>query len=194
MASNPLSNTTDISTTAGSLPPLPELFGNPLLRGHLVEIQPTAEVDWLPQTPGWYLLAAALLLWVGHRGWRHWRRWLRNRYRREALQRLETLARSAKLEHVAGESSVAAVNEVLKLAAMTASSRQEVAPLSGQAWLSWLDTRTATAVFSDASRYLLATAIYQTADTPPAEHLPISGLIDETRIWLLQHRDDHAPA
>ena len=87
-----------------TLPPLPPLFGNPLLRGELHEIVSPEPINWMPQTLGWQILGLVLAIGLLRRFWRLFRSWLRNRYRREAQARLRQLAPSA---------NIFAVNEVL---------------------------------------------------------------------------------
>ena len=77
-----------------SAPPLPEVFGNYAL-GDFVEVVSPAGVSWWPQTVGWLWLGAGLLAYLGLRLWRFLRHWYRNRYRREAIARLQADAREA---------------------------------------------------------------------------------------------------
>ena len=158
-----------------ALPELPETFGNPAL-GEIAEIVPAAGISWTPQTPGWYVIGLIVLFFVGRRVWRVLTRWYRNRYRREALRRLGQAGLTTR-----------AVNETLKLAAITASSREEVAPLSGSDWTHWLQGRCESPVFSDASLTELGERLYQDA-AGAAER----SLIAEAQTWLKTHRDSHA--
>ncbi len=159
---------------AGLLPELPERFGNPILRGWH-EITGPPPISWLPTAPGWRLLAFVLLLWLVRRSWLAGRLWWRNRYRREALRRLAD----------SGQCPVV-INEILKLAAMVASSRHEVAALSGDEWLNWLERRAPDLTLSDASRTLLAGALYGQLNPQPC-----AAFYADAEAWLRQHRDDH---
>ena len=163
-----------------TLPSLPELFGNPILRGELHEIVSPEPIDWLPQTLGWQILALVLAIGLLHRSWRRLRVWLRNRYRREAQQRLSHLGPSAE---------ASAINEVLKLTAMTAASRREVAALTGVAWCHWLETRAATKIFSQESLLILGEALYSPRGSVTSAQR--SALVREAHRWIDQHRDDH---
>lgn len=171
------------TSASNALPPLPDLFGNPLLRGELTEVVAPGAIDWLPQTLGWKITGALLALWLLRRLWQRGRAWLRNRYRREALHRLAALGTSV---------DVIAINEILKLAAMTASSRRQVAALSGEAWCRWLQTRTDKRIFSDGSLAALGQSLYDPETTVTPDQ--IERLINEARHWLQQHRDDHGSA
>lgn len=163
-----------------TLPSLPPLFGNPLLRGELQEIASPGPIDWLPQTLGWQILALILALWTLRRCWRLFRSWLRNRYRREAQRRLLRLGPSG---------NATAINEVLKLTAMTASSRREVAALTGRSWCDWLQARTPALIFSKSSLQLLGDALYN----PQSDMTSVqrTALIQQASLWIDQHKDDH---
>ena len=165
-----------------ALPPLPELFGNPVLRG-FNEIVATAEIVWLPQAPGWYVLGTLLAIWSIRVTWRGTRLWWRNRYRREAIRAL-SMAGSAP--------APTAVNEVLKLAAMSASSRAQVAALTGQVWIDWLNSRVSEAVFSAESLQLLGHAQYE--PNIRTDQMMLATLAREAQRWLYIHKDDHGPA
>ena len=163
-----------------TLPPLPPLFGNPLLRGELHEIVSPEPINWMPQTLGWQILGLLLAIELLRRFWRLFRSWLRNRYRREAHARLRQLAPSA---------NIFAVNEVLKLTAMTATSRREVAALTGLPWCRWLQTRTAANIFSPDSLQILGAALYD-----PESDVSVTqrdALVREAHLWIAQNEDDH---
>ena len=162
------------------LPPVPQHFGNPAL-GEFVEIQPLASIDWTPQTPGWYLVLGAALLWAGRQGWRRARRWHRNRYRREALRQL------AALSELPAEQQVIAANRLLKTVAIAAATRDAVAGLNGEAWRSWLRARCALPALSEQTLTALCEGVYRAS--PPR---PPPGFIDECRQWIHHHSDDHA--
>lgn len=179
-----------------SLPPLPERFGNPMVRD-FNEIVSAAEVDWMPQTIGWYVLALALGIVLLHRLLRALRQWLRNRYRREALRRLDTIAGQSAL-------SLSAINALLKTTAMVAASREEVASLTGNAWLNWLAERVApssemgkreasTREIDTLSTYL-NNGLYANSATLDSNDPGQQPLLTAVRWWILNHRDSHGPA
>ncbi|NCZ63848.1 MAG: DUF4381 domain-containing protein, partial [Cellvibrionales bacterium] len=93
----------------------------------------------------------------------------------------------------------------LKLTAMVASSRKEVASLTGQDWCLWLQSRTPEPIFSNSSMELLGKSIYQGGTSDTAHQIDrqpentlnqsaLTALLDEVEGWILIHRDDHAPA
>jgi hypothetical protein len=85
---------------------------------------------WTPQTVGWYGLFVTVLLsflWLGIRSTLSW---FKNRYRREAVRGVAVAA-------------PAQFSILLKRAALAAWPREEIASLSGEAWLDFLN-RTGT--------------------------------------------------
>lgn len=160
-----------------SLPPLPDIFGNYALGAFNEVVSPPA-IDWLPQTPGWYAVAAALLLLLLRRGWFALRHWYRNRYRREALRRLQALEGADDL--------AAALNQLLKLCAMAAFSRSQVASLSGPEWPDFLNALCDTPPFTGADSEVLAIGIYRRDALDPERRRQLLAAADS---WVRQHRN-----
>lgn len=82
--------------------------------------------SWMPQTTGWYVVFGLLLLLAAWIAWRVFAGWRHNRYRREALRELE-------------QADVASIPVLLKRTALAAWPREEVAALSGEPWLEFLE-------------------------------------------------------
>lgn len=104
-------------------------------------------VSWWPPAPGWWLLLA--LLTVGIllllRRWLRWR--AHNSARRYALRQLERIAG----EYDDRQDPVRfakALSELLRRTMLAYAPRRDVAGLTGEAWLEWLDTGLAQPVFS----------------------------------------------
>ena len=163
-----------------SAPPLPSAFGNYAL-GDFVEVIAPADVSWLPQTTAWWWLGAALLGLAGHRLWKRWRHWYLNRYRREANNRLQQLEASAN-----SGTLVQDINRLLKLTALAAFSREQVAKLSGEDWVDFLNRRCPGAPFTAEQGRLLALSTYrvEAIDTPAARQL-----LAASRSWISQHEN-----
>ena len=104
------------------------------LRGlHLPET-----VGWWPLAPGWWLLIAAAVIAAGLL----LRAWLRRRAhaaaRRKALRQLED-SRSAYAYHNNPVTLGAEVSELFRRTMLAYAPRAEVAGLTGDEWLAWLD-------------------------------------------------------
>ena len=162
-----------------SAPPLPEVFGNYAL-GDFVEVVSPQAVSWLPQTPGWWLLGAGLLALALRRGWRWLRHWYRNRYRREALQRLQQIA----AEH-RDQALVEEINKLLKITAITAYSRPAVASLCGEQWPEFLNRQCALPPFTAELAELLATGVYRTQALTASQGRTLLGASLD---WVREHR------
>lgn len=163
-----------------SAPPLPDAFGNYAL-GDFVEVASPEAISWWPQTTGWWWLGAILLGYALHHGWRLLRHWYRNRYRREAANRLQRLAGEPE-----NPGLIADVNRLLKITAMAAYSREQVARLSGDEWVSFLNHHCPAAPFSVEQGQLLAEATY-TAQAVEAD--TGQQLLNAVLAWVRQHEN-----
>lgn len=165
-----------------STPALPEVFGNYAL-GDFVEVTAPAAISWYPQTPAWGWLAAAIAGYLLYRGWLALRRWYRNRYRREAAARLDKLANNHNSTTLVGE-----VNRLLKLVAMVAFSREQVARLSGDEWVHFLNSHCENTPFSPEQGRLLALAGYTGTALDPDRG---AQLLAASRAWVWAHENPH---
>ncbi|MCB1699415.1 MAG: DUF4381 domain-containing protein [Halioglobus sp.] len=161
-----------------SAPPPPDTFGNYAL-GDFVEVVSPADISWWPQTVGWWWLGALLAGFAAYRGSKALRRWYRNRYRREAAQRLQRLATAANAGTL-----VADINRLLKLTALVAYSREQVARLSGEEWVNFLNRQCPTRPFSPEHCDLLALAGYtgRAVEAGTAQELLAASLV-----WVREH-------
>lgn len=171
-----------------SAPPLPDAFGNYAL-GAFVEVVSPQAISWLPQTVGWWWLGAILLAALIRYGWKRLRHWYRNRYRREAAARLQQLANTHDRGVVDEQGTlISQVNRLLKLTALAAFTREQVASLSGTDWVSFLNNQCAAPPFSGEQGQLLALGAYslQTLDTDTRQQLIAASLI-----WVREHRNKY---
>ena len=95
-------------------------------------------VGWWPLAPGWWVLIAIVVAFAAWFAWREYRLWRFNAPRRHALKELARYE-SEYLEHrnpvVLGKQ----VSELLRRGMLAYAPRAEVAGLTGEAWLAWLD-------------------------------------------------------
>lgn len=165
-----------------SAPELPDIFGNYVL-GEFVEVVSPAAISWLPQTPGWPVVGCVLLLLIGRYACRRLMHWYSNRYRREACRRLHQIAAAPD-----GTALTPQLNQLLKITAIAGFSREQVARLSGQAWIEFLNGSCPTPPFEQELGQWLAAGPYR-GDNPRAPQG--EQLIIACERWIREHE---APA
>ena len=130
-------------------------------------------VSYIPQTAAWYALFSgvlALLAWGGIVWVRHERR---NRYRKLALDRLADIeARGAFAE----------LPVLVKQTVLSFVPRDEVASLSGDAWLRFLDATYSGDAFTRGPGRQLPVLAYGRPDT-----VDVGELLTLVRLWIRKH-------
>lgn len=144
-------------------------------------------VSLLPQTPGWWVLLGLVLLvlaWATHRAAR---RRHANRYRRLALARLEGIEQSLADPAVAPE-DLSALPRLVKQTALACRPRSEVAALSGEPWLRFLDRSYGGTGFTEGpGRLLLSLAYSRPEATDAARSEQLGSLVRLIRRWIRRH-------
>lgn len=113
----------------------------------LRDIHQPAMIDMWPMAPGWWILAGLFLvalLWLACLAIRKWRS---NRYRREAILVLNQLLEDWQ-QHGDDHAYLASLQQLLKRVALTCFDREQVASLTGEAWLQFLDHSSGSHDFS----------------------------------------------
>jgi hypothetical protein len=131
----------------------------------------------LPQTRGWWVLAAwlAAVVLIGLAQWLAYRR--RNRYRREAAAELAGIAARAASQPAA---SAAAIAALVKRTALVAYPRERVAALHGRDWARFLCESANDDPVVSASAERIADAAYRCDVDGRA-------LLDAARRWIRVH-------
>ena len=112
-------------------------------------------IGWWPLAPGWWLLIALAVIGLALLIRQYLRRRARGAARRHALQQLKDLTAEYE-EHRDAVRFSAALSELLRRTMLAYAPRQEVAGLTGDAWLAWLDRDLDAPRFqTDAGRKLL---------------------------------------
>ena len=95
-------------------------------------------IGWWPLAPGWWVVLAIVVAVLAYLTWRLYKRWQFLAPRRYALRELARLE-AEYLEHrnpiVLGKQ----LSELLRRGMLAYAPREEVAGLTGEAWLAWLD-------------------------------------------------------
>lgn len=132
-------------------------------------------VPWWPLAPGWVvvlLVLAILLFWFLARALKQWQH---NAYRREAIRRLQTI-------------SPEELPSLVKRVCVTAWPREQVAALSGDAWLQFLDRSGGTTDFTQGAGPLLLELSYNPSFKIQKEDAEYQQLINSVRRWINQSR------
>ena len=125
-------------------------------------------VSWWPLAPGWWVVALALAIALIWWGVQRYHRWKNNAYRRAALKELENVAS-------------ADIPALVKRVCLSSYPREQVATLSGEAWLEFLDQSGNTQEFTQGpGRYLL-----ELSSNPHPNNIPIRDLIQVIRKWIV---------
>jgi hypothetical protein len=138
-------------------------------------------VGWWPPAPGWWLLLAALLaLFLLLSLWRRQAR-LR-RWRREARTAISRLRQQHQQRPESGRAVVEQLSALLRRIAITRFPAVEVASLSGEAWLQFLDRPLkGSNAFQQGAGRLLAQAPYRSQHVNIRE---VEALLNLAERWL----------
>lgn len=146
----------------------------------LRDIHYPAPISWWPPAPGWvglFIILAILGFILGILGYRYW---MRKKKRQFILQQLETLEKMAQHEPYPSE-IIRQLTTLLKQVVLLLYPRKEVAGLSGESWLDFLNQKGNTEHFTKGVGRLLMSAPYQAA--PPKE---TPALINLVKQWITQ--------
>jgi len=126
------------------------MSADPADLSNLHDIVLPAPISYWPPAPGWWILALALLAVAAILIARLIAHYRRNAYRRAALRELETIGPAV------DSASAVRISGVLKRTALVAFPREQVAGLTGPAWLAFLDRTGRTEAFSTGDLAALA--------------------------------------
>ena len=134
-----------------------------------------------PPAPGWWLLALlAALAVIALCAWL-FRRWRANRYRREAVAELNSLLNDWQ-QHGDNQTYLAALQRLLKRVALSSFPRENVARLTGEAWVQFLDRSTASHDFSMVETEALIDGNYR-----QDLEIDVAALQKIARLWIQKH-------
>ncbi len=138
----------------------------------LNDIGNPATVSFIPDGPGWYVLITSLLIILILITWFIVRHQRKNKYRREAIRYLESIASEP--------GAIQKANELMKRICLTFSNRRNAA-LTGQAWIDFLNSRCKTNPFDTQDVQKLASLYYEDPKAPDLDFL------NKTTRWVKEH-------
>ncbi len=149
----------------------------------LKDIHPPAGIGWWPPAPGWWLLLVLLTaLILG--GWRLYKRWRRKMAIKVALHLLRELQRDKQRN---AHEQLCALSTLLRRVAISCHPRTQVAALTGQAWLEFLDQGMPDQPFSRGIGRILEDGPYRQAES--VEVVEMAALLELCEHWLRQLKE-----
>jgi len=152
---------------------------SPLAGIDLHDILAAPPPEFWPPAPGWWMLAALVLAALILGGWRLNIAWHRRRRRNRILGELDALS-----THTPDQVPTR-VSTLLRRVALMCFDRREVAPLSGDTWLEFLDRTGGNGAFINGAGNVLATAPY--LSTHHVTGIDNVALIALARRWITQN-------
>jgi hypothetical protein len=149
----------------------------------LKDIAAPPPVSYMPQTTGWWIAGGIVVLGILIVAFFRWRRWWRNRYRREAQAEL------AAIERAVGDPStrrdaLAAIPALVKRTVLAWAPREQAGPMSGEAWLIYLDRSYAPGGFAQGPGRQLDALAYGSGDLADDD---LAVLLILLRQWIDEH-------
>ena len=133
-------------------------------------------VGWWPPAPGWWLLVLVVFSALGWLAYRAWRSWRRNALRRIAIAEIRRI--QAEYRSGVDEISLAVeLSSLLRRTMLAYAPRNEVAGLTGERWLRWLDQGLDDKPFSEGSGQNLESLPYRRREAVE-DDVDVEGLID----------------
>jgi hypothetical protein len=143
------------------------------------DIHLPAEISWWPLAIGWWIVPGLLLLMVMAWRFRHQiRSWFAPGVRSIALRQLDEIGHN---KHLSTQQKVQRISQLLRQSAISNGLRDQVAGLTGEQWLQFLDNDNPQKPFSTGIGRSLLDAPYR-----PNAELDIDTLVVLTRDWLKQ--------
>ena len=140
-----------------------------------------APVKFSFDTPGWYVIGVLILLTCGYLTLRLIKRYRQNTYRREALKELNQINPSNSNDQL--DLHLSELLVILKMVALKAYGRKNVATLYGKSWLLFLESKAKNTPFSNYEAIISGT-IYKN-ERPDIKQL--TELKNLSKKWIQTH-------
>jgi hypothetical protein len=139
-------------------------------------------IGWWPLAPGWWMLIALAVFGLLYLMYGAYLRWRSNRPRRIALRELKKL--HSDYRHGMDTISLSKqLSQLLRRAMLAYASRDEVAGLTGQDWLEWLDRGLEGQPFTTGPGRLIGSLPYVRSDSNDTEKNTVA-MLDAVRLRL----------
>jgi len=148
----------------------------------LADIIILSPISWWPLAHGWYVVISALLLLLIVAVILMWQLKRHNAYRVAALAELNQAGK--------GVGALPKIAQILKRTALSIVEREQVASLTGEQWLQWLNQTGNGVIFSEKSKQILSEQLYSVGQVDDAD---IDTLIRTARDWINKHKLEPMP-
>jgi len=139
-------------------------------------------IGWWPLAPGWWIVLVLMAAALGYLSWRLFKRWQFHAPRRYALRELARFE-AEYLEHRNPVLLGKQLSELLRRGMLAYAPREEVAGLTGEAWLAWLDNGMPLPYFHTEGGKSLLNLPYRDPDSDTSD-IDINALISAVRMRL----------
>ena len=139
-------------------------------------------IGWWPLAPGWWVVLVLLAAGLAWLAWRWYRAWQFEAPRRHALRELARLE-AEYLEHRNPVTLGKALSELLRRGMLAYAPRGDMAGLTGEAWLAWLDEGMSVPYFHTEGGKSLLSLPYRRPDDDLSD-VDIGALIAAVRMRL----------
>lgn len=137
------------------------------------------EIGWWPLAPGWWVLLALLALGLGWLLYRSLIRWRAGMPRRAALRALAVLDKEYRVDGDVNHFGKQ-LSELLRRGMLAYAPRAEVAGLTGERWLQWLDQGMSKKEFSEGPGRTLESLPYRNPELGD-QGVDVEGLLKAVR-------------
>ncbi|MES2605129.1 MAG: DUF4381 domain-containing protein, partial [Pseudomonadota bacterium] len=155
----------------------------------LADIHLPGDVPFWPPAPGWWMLAGLLLLTIALVGRYFYLQGQTKRKMKSAMYELDQAystwqekSQSENLHNQAGLDLLYNFNSILKRVALLYYPQTDVAKLTGNAWLQFLDGADQSKDFSEGAGKVLSDGTYR-----PTFSADVDALYTITRRWIMRH-------
>ena len=160
--------------------PIEMPFGNYALEG-ISEISLPDPLPILPLAPAWKYVFIVLAIWLLYLAVKKTVYWLNNRYRKQALEELSAIVKEAPSMR-----SVSAVGQLLKGTSLYVFNREQIASLTGKAWLEQLNEQAKNNIFDESSQTLLGNSLYMRGQQAISSS-QWQALVEQSITWIKTH-------
>lgn len=139
-------------------------------------------IGWWPLAPGWWFLILVVVAAIVYLSYRSVRKWRRNAMRRVALRELSRIQK----EYRVGVDEITLaieLSELLRRTMLAYAPREEVAGLTGDRWLHWLDLGLDDKPFTEGAGQNVESLPYRRPDQIE-DDVDVEGLIEAIKTRL----------